>query len=274
MSDINFGGGDVVDNTESVGGWTADDSGTQLVILTEAYLSESKNGALALNIQTQDKEQNERRYTIYFTNRNKEVFYTDKKTKEKRKLPGYQTVDNLCKAICGKTFMEVNKAAKNKVIDLYDFESRKEIPTEVKTFPAMLKKPVLLGVIKIVKNKFAKGKETNEKVEVNEIHMVFRKEDKRTPKEVEDKVKECKQHDKWVKYWDGRVKDDFKEVEEVEEESSGENPFDDSDSDDADLFGEDSSDDSASTDTDSEEEETEADSEPNVADDEEEDPFA
>lgn len=272
-TEINFGEGDVVDNSENVGGgWSADESGVQLVVLTEAYLTESQHGALAFNFSTKDKEANERRYQIYFTNRKKEVFYTDKKTKEKRKLPGYQTVDNICKAVCGKTFMEVNKTAKNKVIDLFDFESRKEIPTEVKSFPAVLKKPVLLGVIKIVKNKYAKGKETNDKVEVNEVNMVFRKSDKLTPKEVDEKKTEPKQHDRWVKYWTDRVKDEFKEVEVEEEESTGENPFADDSSDDSDLFG---SDDDSSEETSEDTTEEETTSEPDVTEeDEEEDPFA
>lgn len=266
--EINFGGNDVVDNQETVGGgWTADDSGTQLVVLTEAYLTESAKGALAFNLKTKDKEGNERAYQIYFTNRNKEVFYTDKKTQEKRKLPGYQMVDNICKAACGKTFMEVNKTAKKKVIDLYDFESRKEIPTEVKAFPAVLKKPLILGIIKIVKNKYKNGKETSEKIEVNEIHMVFRKEDKRTPKEVDNGVTEPKNHEKWVKYWDGRVKDEYKEVED-EEENTGENPFGEDSSDDSDLFG---GDDESSEESEKEEETS---SEPDLDDEDEEDPFA
>lgn len=265
MTDINFGE-DVQENSENVGGWSADDSGIQTVMFDLAYQTESKNGAYALNLNSKDKDGNERRYTIYFTNRNKEVFYIDKKTQEKKMLPGYQLINNLCLAACGKSFQEVVKASKKKVIDLYDFESRSDVPTEVTTYPAMCKKVLKIGVIKVSKNKFVKGKETNEKVEVNEIHTAFRKDDNLTPKEVKDKVKEAKAYPKWVKYWDGRVKDEFKAVEETEEESSGANPFGDgNDSTDDDLFGSD----------DTPKEEPTKTEEPSASDDEdEEDPFA
>lgn len=270
MSDINFGGNDVVENEERIGGWTADESGIQLAMFTEAFLTESKNGAYALNLKSVDKDQNERSYQIYFTNRNKEVFYSDKKTGDKRMLPGYQLINNICLAACGKTFQEVAAASKKKVIDLYDRESRKEIPTETTTYPAMCKKVLKLGVIKISKNKYVKGKEVNERVEVNEINMVFRKADDLTPKEASEKAKEPKAYAKWVKYWDGRVKDEFKEVEESVEDSAGANPFGDGNtSTDADLFG--------SDDTESSEEpesKSEPETEGNVDSEEEEDPFA
>ncbi|MGL4616530.1 MAG: hypothetical protein ACRCVV_22085 [Shewanella sp.] len=224
MSQINFGE-NVQDNNESVGGWSADDSGVQAVILTAAYITVSKKGSSAVNFATKNKEGDERNHTIYFTNGKGEVFYTDKKTGEARKLPGYQILDNICLATCGKTFMQVYQAKQIKTIDLYDSESRKEIPTQVPTLPAMCKKLVKLGIIKVSENGFKNGKQTNERREKNEIHMVFIAASNLTPKEAASGVTEPKQYNKWVKYWEGRVKDNFKAVEEEEEANVGVNPF-------------------------------------------------
>lgn len=263
-----FGNEELQDNEERVsgGGFTADESNASLVIFENVYLTQSQHGAWAANLQSKNKNGDERSYQIYFTNRKGEVFYKDKKSGNNVKLPGYQLLDSIALATCGKSFQEVLKAAKNKVIDLYDYESRKDVPTEVKTLPLICKKALIIGVIKKVDNKFKNGKKTSEKRESNEIHMAFRKEDKLTAKEYASGATEPKMYNQWVAYWQepARFKDEY-EVVEDEDSSMGDSPFG-LTSDDVDLFN--------SDETDSSSEDTTT-SEPNLADkqEEEEDPF-
>lgn len=272
-------GTDVQESEISVGGssWSVDDTHlTGRVILTAAYFTETQKGSTVLNLATADKEGNERSYSLIITNRNGETFYavkdrkTQKPTGEQRMLPGFQLANDICYATTGKSFQDNYKSCKKKTIDLMDWESRKEIPTEVLTMPTILKKPMLLGVIKLIDNKWKGGKALNEKRESNEIHIVFNK-DGLTSKEVRENETETKTKDKWVKYWlEGdnapRVKDTYKHIEGLdEEESSGSDPFGTGEaSTEKDPFAD--SDDEASTDS-------EPAQEPNVADDEE-DPFA
>jgi hypothetical protein len=273
--ELNFGGNEeIVENTESVGGWSADESGVQAVIVTVAYLTKSINGASMFNMETLDKNENKRRYTICISNVKGETFYTDKKTQEKRMLPGYQLVNNLCMATAGKPFKDVYAAGKDKSIDLMDWESRKEIPTMVKTFPSIYKKLVKLGVIKKIENARKGGKPTNEQREVNEIHTVFHASDNRTPKEVANKVADAVMFAKWEKYWVGRTKDEFKPVEATEEQSSGVDPFGADTSDSVDPFGESSDKEETSTKSENSSETT-SEPEPDVTEDEDDvDPFA
>ena len=235
INNINFGE-NVEDNTESVGGWSADDSGIQKVIITEAYITQSAKGASAVNLTTKNKEGDERRYTLYFTNTKGEVFYTNKKSGKAVKLPGYQLLDNLCLATCGKPFMEVFKAKQKKTIDLYDAESRREIPQTVPVLPMMCKKLVKLGIIKVISNGFKNGAATNDKRETNEIHMVFNAANDLTPKEVANGKTEPKMYNDWVKHWTGNVKDTYKPIEGAVGTSMGDNPFS-TPTDTSDLFG-------------------------------------
>lgn len=262
MSDELVFGDDIQEGEERIGGgWSADESHVKLYGIETAFITKSTGGATAVNLHVATKEGDKRQFTIYISNKKGETFYVDKKTSRKVMLPGYQLVNNICLAATGHGFQEVFKAAKMKTIELYDRESRKEIPQEVKTLVALHKKGLKLGIIKTISNGYKNGKPTNDKREGNEIHMVFRKEDNKTPKEHADGV-ESAAYAKWQEYWIGRDRNDWKEV--AEQENEGENLFGETASDD-DLFGD-------STDTASPEPTTSA--EPSVADDDEENPFA
>lgn len=69
---------------------------------------------------------------IWMTNRTGDVTYKDKKTGELKNLPGYNQVNALCMLVCSKEVgdMEVEE----KVLNLYDFESKKEVPQTVDCF--------------------------------------------------------------------------------------------------------------------------------------------
>ena len=226
MSDFDFGGNDVEENVERVGGgFSADESAVYAKAITQAYLSQSRHGAYAINLSTKDKEGNERNYQFYFTNRAGQTYYT--KDKKKHQLPGYSLLNAICMLTCNKTAQEVLSKPKKQVIELMDWESRKEVPTEVKTYPAICKKVVKFGIVKVISNKYDKGKITNQEREQNEIKMVFDNKTGLTITEIAAGGTEAKLLAAWLKAWEGKVDNQFVAQEAPEDEVSaeGDDPF-------------------------------------------------
>lgn len=220
---FDFGGNDVEDNVERVGGFAADESAVYTKGITQAYLSISKNGAYAINLATKNKEGDERNYQFYFTNRAGQTFYT--KGGKKMQLPGYALLNAICMLTCNQTAQQVLSKPKKQVIDLMDWESRKEVPTEVKTYPQICKKALKLGIVKVISNAYNKGKITNTKREQNEIKMVFNAKSLLTITELAGNLDEPKLHAQWVKTWAGREDDQFVLQEAVESVEEGDDPF-------------------------------------------------
>lgn len=93
----------------------------------KAQSSDARNVTLCLKVG--NSEVTER---IWMTNRNGEVTYTDKKTKELKNLPGFNQIDSLCMLVAGKSVTEMD--VEDKTLNLYDFDSKKEIPQSVPCF--------------------------------------------------------------------------------------------------------------------------------------------
>ena len=221
--EFDFGGNDVEENVERVGGFSADESAVYTKGITQAYLSISQNGAYAMNLATKDKEGNERNYQFYFTNRAGQTYYT--KGGKKHQLPGFALLNAICMLTANQTAQQVLSKAKKQVIDLMDWESRKEVPTEVKTYPQICKKAIKMGITKVISNAYKKGKPTNERREQNEIKMVFNAKSGLTITELAASLTEPKLLAQWVKTWEGRDDDQF-EAQEVEKEvAEGDDPF-------------------------------------------------
>lgn len=219
---FDFGGGDVEENVERVGGFSADESAVYVKGITQAYLSTSKNGAFAINLATKDKTGDERNYQFYFTNRQGQTYYT--KGGKKMQLPGFALLNAICMLTCNQTAQQVLSKPKKQVIDLMDWESRKEVPTEVKTFPQICKKAIKFGIVKVISNAYNKGKVTNNRREQNEIKMVFHAKTSLTITELAGNLDEPELHAQWEKTWTGKTDDQFVE-QKVAEEAEGDDPF-------------------------------------------------
>lgn len=93
----------------------------------KAANSEARNLTLCLKINGLDITRQ-----IWMTNRDGEVTYQDKKTKEVKNLPGFNQVNGLCMLLVSK---EVgNMDVEEKTLSLYDYESKKEVPQAVDCF--------------------------------------------------------------------------------------------------------------------------------------------
>jgi hypothetical protein len=125
-------------------------------VIKVAYAGQSKEGAhnvsLILQIGTQ-----EHRETIYVTNKAGENFFLSKTEKDaagkpkKVALPGFTTIDDLCQVSVGKTLSEAD--VEEKVLKIYDYDTRQEVPKSVPVLTELTGKPCLVAIKKSLVNK-------------------------------------------------------------------------------------------------------------------------
>ena len=172
-----------------------------------------------------NKENSIFNYTIWLTNKNGEAFYINKKSGNKERLPGYNLFETITFAAVGKEIKELNKPT-NEIIDLYNFEQKKEVPTEVPMFKELIGKSVALGLIKEERNKTIKDKATGEyvaiadKVIANEIDKVFTIKGGKvfTMTEMKSGLEEPTFFTTWLNRNKGNTRNKYQEIEGVEEQ--------------------------------------------------------
>jgi len=102
------------------------------------------------------------RETIWFTNRNGDNFYIPKDAKDgkvtKSPLPGFTTIDDICLLGSGEGL--VDQEAEEKVVKLYDFSEKKELPKNVMVLTSMIGKEVKLGILRQIVDKQKLNKDT------------------------------------------------------------------------------------------------------------------
>jgi len=139
-----------------------------------AYAHESRGGAKAITVhfRSADGEMTHRE-TFYYTNKKKQVFY--EKDKKKVYLPGYEQMDNLAHICAGVPLTALKDEMR--MVKLYDWEAKKEVPKEVPVFPELMGKPVRVGLLLKETNRRKKSGEkyvnTNEKRTFNEVSKLF-----------------------------------------------------------------------------------------------------
>lgn len=202
--------------TDSLGGRQLLPTGIYQCMIAAAFLGESSGGAvnltLALKTKTESGAEVEHKETIYFTNKNKETYYT--KDGERHALPGYQTVESLVFIITGKTIQELS--TEDKVIQQYSYEQKKEVPTTVPMVMDLVGQPVYAAINKVITNKQVKTDagyaDTNEKRELNELAKCFRASDKMTSAEIRANAESAEFFTRWVETKSGKDVVKFKEV--------------------------------------------------------------
>ena len=178
-------------------------------IIRVAYASQSAKGAHAVNliINFGDREYRE---TIYITNAKGENWFVSKQDK-KVPLPGFTTIDDLCLCAAGIPLSEME--AEEKVIKVYDNESKTEIPKAVPMLTELLGKEISVAIYRTLVNKNEKNEATGEYVataeerEENSIEKVFNTETKMTVVEARNGAKEAVFWDAWVEKHKGEVRD-------------------------------------------------------------------
>ena len=116
----------------------------------KAKSSEARNVTLLLEIDGK-----EHRQQIWVSNKDGDVTYKDKKTREAKNLPGFNQLNSLCLLVAGMEMgaMDVEELT----VKLYDYEAKRELPQAVDCFTALHGEDVMVAfqrqtVDKTVKN--------------------------------------------------------------------------------------------------------------------------
>lgn len=198
------------------GDYSTLESGVYDATIKYAYLSESQHGAIGLHVEFETSDKQTFKESFYVTNRQKENFYVDKNDSTKKHLlPGYITAEALSLFTTQKPLSDLK--TETSVIKLYDYDAKKNLPTEVDMLSSMLDKPIRIGVHKVIENKKTKNDkgeyvDTNESRELNQVNAVFHPKSNLTVSEIRSNLTEPKFHEAWSTKWTGVTYDKFKEV--------------------------------------------------------------
>ena len=191
------------------GGYSPMESGLYPATVALAYLGKSKGGAMSLEL-TLTVDGKEVRQTIWVTSgdaKGNKNYYTDSKG-EKKYLPGFLMANSLTRLTVGKEISALE--TEKKVINLYNYEAKAEVPTPVDMLTDLMGQDILVGLIKQTVDKNVKDAAGNyvpsgETREENEIDKLFRASDRKTTAEILAQA-DASFADSWEKKWTGQVK--------------------------------------------------------------------
>ena len=202
---------DVVENeTDSVGGSSGPlESGAYPAKVEVAYVKKAASGAVGVVLLLKTSSGRELRTTEWVQSgdaKGNNNFYVDKRSGEKRYLPGFNTVNSLCLLTAGIELYDVT--TKTKLVDIYDFDLKKDIPTEVEVITDIIGKDIIVGAIRQTVDKQQKDDSgtyvnTGETRDENEINKFFRASDKLTTAEIRAESTEPAFHNTWAEKWTG-----------------------------------------------------------------------
>lgn len=157
------------------------ESGAYDVVIDLAYVEESKGGAMGVNFVFKTQDGKELNQTIYMTSGKEkgQLNYYVSKDGAKHYLPGFTLVNDICLLTLGEEIKDLE--TETKVLSIYNYEAKKELPTKKEVLTDLLGKDVTLGIQKVLEDKYNKPGETRT---VNVISKVFREADKKTTNEV------------------------------------------------------------------------------------------
>jgi hypothetical protein len=183
--------------------------------VTMAYGTLSKGGAqgLVINIQTEDNK--EIRQTLWMTSgtaKGAKNYY--EKDGEKNYLPGYIAANALCLLASGKEISDMETEVK--VVKVYSFEQKTEVPTKVDAVMDLIGKDIVVGLIKQTVDKNAKNESTGayeptgDTRDENEIDKFFRASDRLTTAEIKAQATEPGFILTWETKWTGKTRNKAK----------------------------------------------------------------
>lgn len=145
--------------TDVLGGSSLFPSDIYTGTIKVAYAGASKSGAqnITLLVNINGKEYRE---TIYITNKQGQNFYISKNDETKKNpLPGFSLVDNICLITTNKSLSEQD--SEEKVVNIYDFDAKKELPTRVPVLTDLTGKTISLAILQEIVNKNVKDDSGN-----------------------------------------------------------------------------------------------------------------
>lgn len=194
---------------DRLGGFSPFDSDIYTGKIKAFYAGTSSQGAtfVAMVVDVGGREYRE---TVYVSDKKGQNFFLNKDDKTKKvPLPGFTIIDDICLITTGKPLSE--QETEDKVINIYNFEAKKDEPKSVPMLTEVIGKDISLGILKILENKSKKDGDnyvvTAETREINNIDKVFHPEMKLTVAEARNGAEEAKFWDAWESKNKGQTRD-------------------------------------------------------------------
>lgn len=198
------------ESTDNLGGFAPLETAIYTGTIKAMYAGQATSGAVNVTVLLVLADNREYRETVYVTNKNGENFFLNKNDKLKKvPLPGFTVIDDICLITTGEPLAA--QATEEKVINVYDFDAKKELPKAVQMIMAAIGQKVSVGIVKTIENKQQKQGDEYVPVadtrEVNTIDKVFHPEMKLTVAEARNGISEPKFWDAWDKKNTGNTRD-------------------------------------------------------------------
>ena len=195
------------------GGGFIKESNVYQATIKVAYITTTKKGGVNVNIEAVLEDGSNYRETLFVMNENNEVYFTDK---NKKKIPygGYTRINDICMLALEKELADLE--TETKVLSVYDYESRKDVPREMPVLVELSGAKVALAIQKVRDNKQTKSDDggyvaTEEERFYNNIVAVFHATDRFTVTEGKEGL-EPAFWDKWLEKNQNVTYDKYKEV--------------------------------------------------------------
>lgn len=194
----------IADETDRVSAGGVLNSGLYKAKITLAYEMQSKGGAVGLVLHFKTDQGRDIRSTQYLTSgtaKGSKNFYITK-AGEKAYLPGFMLANSLALLTLNKDITTLD--TETKLINLYDFAVKAEVPTKVEMVMELLDKEIIIGLIKQKVDKNAQNDlgvyvATGETRDENEVDKFFRAEDSLTTSEIKAGATEAVYIHTWAK---------------------------------------------------------------------------
>jgi hypothetical protein len=186
-----------------------------------AYGKKSRGGAMGIHLvlEAVDHDKREIKVTEYITggdSKGNKTFY--EKDGKKYNLPGFSAIDALCNLVAGKGILSCDSTKKS--IPLYDFDAKKEIPTEVDMLMDLVGQPVKAAILHVIEDKTKKNDQTGnyeptgQTYGTNLVDKFFRAADSKTHSEAKNNI-EADFAKKWLDKWKDQVDDRSSDVKDA-----------------------------------------------------------
>ena len=168
---------EIEEATDSLGG-SIIESGLYNATIKVAYHKLADSGANAIVFQFALDNGREFTSTEFITSGKEKGckhYYTDKNGNNKF-LPGFTVAEDIAQFAADNSIFDLD--AEEKVLPIYNYELKKDVPTQVNVYTCLAGKKVQLGILNKKENKSVKGNDgsyvkTADTRNVNEINKVF-----------------------------------------------------------------------------------------------------
>lgn len=142
------------ESEDRLGGYSVYPSNIYNATVKMAYAGKAASGAHFIHFEFDLGSNQTYREVCYFTNKKGENFWINE-AKKKVPLPGFTMVEDICLLTTDEPLAA--QATEDKMVKVYDADSKKELPKSVPVLMGLIGKPISLGILKQLESKNAKN---------------------------------------------------------------------------------------------------------------------